>query len=138
MQLPMPSEADKKRFRTAVLESPDVEQTDVRELRCCRGPAIGVKLFSAGQQDLEADHQTQPCVPKERPTGDYIGDPREWQDNVEKTAKWMTGLWQRGRGAPQSDEGAGDRARTQCSYPRRPRRWHDPKAARSRESRYGL
>ncbi|NHW47109.1 TfoX/Sxy family protein [Paenarthrobacter sp. MSM-2-10-13] len=99
MQMPKPSEADKERFRSAVPESPDVVVKPMfgnlgafvngNMFAGLFGPTIGVKLSMADQQELEANHQTQPFGPEERPMGGYVGLPESWQDDAEQTAEWV-------------------------------------------------
>lgn len=99
MQMPKPSEADKERFRSAVPENPEAEVKPMfgnlgafvhgNMFAGLFGPTIGVKLSEADQQELEANHQTQPFGPEERPMGGYVGLPEAWQDDAEQTAEWV-------------------------------------------------
>ncbi|MDR6637408.1 TfoX/Sxy family protein [Paenarthrobacter nitroguajacolicus] len=100
MQMPKPSEADKERFRSAVPENTEAEVKPMfgnlgafvhgNMFAGLFGPTIGVKLSEADQQELEANHQTQPFGPAERPMGGYVGLPESWQDDAEQTAEWVS------------------------------------------------
>ena len=99
MQMPKPSEADKERFRSAVPEHPDVVVKPMfgnlgafvngNMFAGLFGPTIGVKLAESDQHELEANHQTQPFGPEERPMGGYVGLPEAWQDDAKQTAEWV-------------------------------------------------
>ncbi|VXC05723.1 conserved hypothetical protein [Arthrobacter sp. 9V] len=99
MQMPKPSEADKERFRSSVPDSPDVVVKPMfgnlgafvngNMFAGLFGPTIGVKLSEVDQQELEANHQTQPFGPEERPMGAYVGLPEAWQDDAGQTAEWV-------------------------------------------------
>ncbi|MGP0223571.1 TfoX/Sxy family protein [Paenarthrobacter sp. NCHU4564] len=99
MQMPKPSEADKERFRSVVPDHPDVVVKPMfgnlgafvngNMFAGLFGPTIGVKLSESDKAELEANHQTQPFGPEERPMGGYVGLPESWQDDAEQAEPWV-------------------------------------------------
>ena len=97
MEIPRPSEDDKKRFRSLVPDDPRVEVKPMfgnlgafvngNMFMGLFGSTIGVKLDHTGQQELLAVAGTGPFGPEDRPMGGYVAMPATWKGG-EKAADW--------------------------------------------------
>src|ERR1035437_10640576 len=96
MEIPKPSEEDKRFFRSLIPDGPAVEiKTMFGNLGAfvhgnmfagLFGPAVGVRLDDAARAELAAIDGSGPFGPAERPMGGYTSLPEAWRATADVTA----------------------------------------------------
>jgi TfoX/Sxy family transcriptional regulator of competence genes len=99
MQIPRPTEADKQFFASVL---PDHAEVEVKPMfgnlgafvhgnmfAGLFGPAVGVRLSPADQDELAAIPGSGPFGPAQRAMGGYLSLPAAWRDAPELAAGWV-------------------------------------------------
>jgi TfoX/Sxy family transcriptional regulator of competence genes len=99
MEIPKPTEQDKEFFRSLIPDDPEVEIKPMfgnlgafvhgNMFAGLFGPAVGVRLDDAGQEELAAIDGTGPFGPAERPMGGYTSLPAAWREAPDVAAGWL-------------------------------------------------
>ena len=97
MEIPKPSEDDKRFFRS--LLPPEVEVKPMfgnlgafvhgNMFAGLFGSAVGVRLAEPDAAELAAIDGTGPFGPAERPMGGYLSLPPGWRDDEDRAALWV-------------------------------------------------
>jgi TfoX/Sxy family transcriptional regulator of competence genes len=99
MEIPKPSEEDKRFFRSLIPDGPAVEIKPMfgnlgafvhgNMFAGLFGPAVGVRLDDAAREDLAAIDGSGPFGPEERPMSGYISLPEAWRATPQLAADWV-------------------------------------------------
>jgi TfoX/Sxy family transcriptional regulator of competence genes len=99
MEIPKPSEEDKRFFQSLIPDDPAVEVKPMfgnlgafvhgNMFAGLFGPAVGVRLDDAGRDELAAIDGTGPFGPAERPMGGYTSLPGAWRATPDIAAGWV-------------------------------------------------
>jgi TfoX/Sxy family transcriptional regulator of competence genes len=99
MQIPKPTEADKQFFVSLIPGHAGIEVKPMfgnlgafvngNMFAGLFGPAVGVKLSPADQDELAATPGSGPFGPTERPMGGYLSLPAAWRDTPEVAVGWV-------------------------------------------------
>jgi TfoX/Sxy family transcriptional regulator of competence genes len=99
MQIPKPSEDDKRFFLSVLPDDPAVEVKPMfgnlgafvndNMFAGLFGPAVGVRLDDMGHSELAAIDGSGPFGPAERPMGGYLTLPAAWRNSPEVAAVWV-------------------------------------------------
>jgi TfoX/Sxy family transcriptional regulator of competence genes len=99
VEIPKPSEEDKRFFRSVLPDDPDVEVKPMfgnlgafvhgNMFAGLFGPAVGVRLNQTDATELTAVDGAGPFGPAERPMGGYISLPGAWRDDADMAASWV-------------------------------------------------
>ena len=99
MEIPKPSEDDKRFFRSLIPDDPEVEIKPMfgnlgafvhgNMFAGLFGSAVGVRLGQADAGELAAIDGSGPFGPAERPMGGYLSLPRTWRDDADLAARWV-------------------------------------------------
>ena len=114
MQMPKPSDADKKHFRSVMPTNAEITVKPMfgnlgafvngNMFAGLFGSTIGVRLSDADRAELEGSERTVPFGPEERPMGGYVGLPEIWNaegDGDEAREKaWVTKAYNYVAGLP--------------------------------------
>ena len=97
MQIPRPTDADRKRFRSLVPEAPGVETKPMfgnlgayvngNMFMGLFGADVGVKLPAGDREALLEQPGAGPFGPAERPMGGYVPLPADWSARTAK--RWI-------------------------------------------------
>ena len=99
MEIPKPSEDDKRFFRSLLPEDPEVEVKPMfgnlgafvhgNMFAGLLGSSVGVRLDDAGQAELAAVAGSEPFGPPGRPMGGYTSLPGAWRAEPDLAAQWV-------------------------------------------------
>jgi TfoX/Sxy family transcriptional regulator of competence genes len=99
MEIPKPSEDDKRFFRSLLPEDPEVVVKPMfgnlgafvhgNMFAGLFGPAVGVRLAEPDAAELSAVEGSGPFGPAERPMGGYLSLPEAWRDDADRAAQWV-------------------------------------------------
>ena len=99
MEIPKPSEDDKRFFRSLLPEDPEVEVKPMfgnlgafvhgNMFAGLFGSAVGVRLAEPDAAELAAVDGSGPFGPAERPMGGYLSLPSAWRDDADLAAQWV-------------------------------------------------
>jgi TfoX/Sxy family transcriptional regulator of competence genes len=99
MEIPKPSEDDKRFFRSLLPEDPEVEVKPMfgnlgafvhgNMFAGLFGAAVGVRLAGPDAAELAAVDGSGPFGPAERPMGGYLSLPSAWRDDADLAAQWV-------------------------------------------------
>jgi TfoX/Sxy family transcriptional regulator of competence genes len=99
MEIPKPSEDDKRFFRSLLPEDPEVEVKPMfgnlgafvhgNMFAGLFGSAVGVRLAEPDAAELAAVDGSGPFGPAERPMGGYLSVPATWRDDADQAAQWV-------------------------------------------------
>ena len=99
MEIPKPSEDDKRFFRSLLPEDPEVEVKPMfgnlgafvhgNMFAGLFGSAVGVRLAEPDATELAAVDGSGPFGPAERPMGGYLSLPAAWRDDADLAAQWV-------------------------------------------------
>ena len=99
MEIPKPSEDDKRFFRSLLPEDPEVEVKPMfgnlgafvhgNMFAGLFGSAVGVRLAEPDADELAAVDGSGPFGPAERPMGGYLSLPAAWRDDADLAAQWV-------------------------------------------------
>jgi len=99
MEIPKPSEDDKRFFRSLLPEDPQVEVKPMfgnlgafvhgNMFAGLFGSAVGVRLAEPDAAELAAIDGTGPFGPAERPMGGYLSLPAAWREDEDRAAQWV-------------------------------------------------
>jgi TfoX/Sxy family transcriptional regulator of competence genes len=99
MEIPKPSEDDKRFFRSLLPEDPEVEVKPMfgnlgafvhgNMFAGLFGSAVGVRLAEPDAAELAAVDGSGPFGPAERPMGGYLSLPSAWHDDADLAAQWV-------------------------------------------------
>ena len=99
MEIPKPSEDDKRFFRSLLPEDSEVEVKPMfgnlgafvhgNMFAGLFGSAVGVRLAEPDAAELAAVDGSGPFGPAERPMGGYLSLPSAWRDDADLAAQWV-------------------------------------------------
>jgi len=99
MEIPKPSEDDKRFFRSLLPDDPEVEVKPMfgnlgafvhgNMFAGLFGSAVGVRLAEPAAAELAAVDGSGPFGPAERPMGGYLSLPSAWRDDADLAAQWV-------------------------------------------------
>jgi TfoX/Sxy family transcriptional regulator of competence genes len=99
MEIPKPSEDDKRFFRSLLPDDPEVEVKPMfgnlgafvhgNMFAGLFGSAVGVRLAGPDAAELAAVDGSGPFGPAERPMGGYLSLPAAWREEENRAAQWV-------------------------------------------------
>ena len=99
MEIPKPTEDDKRFFLGLIPDHPDVEVKPMfgnlgafvhgNMFAGLFGPDVGVRLDETAQRELAAIDGSGPFGPAERPMGGYTSLPQAWRAQPDVAAGWV-------------------------------------------------